>query len=91
MIQMYKVIIKTKNGNKEYIVESINTPEMKELFNQPNEGVYIDTMQHYKQDLIKQRDELLSHVAGMSYNTQKALELNKKIRSCDEIIKTQQE
>ena len=43
-----------KDGDKEYIVESINTPEMKELFNQPNEGVYIDTIQHYKNELIEE-------------------------------------
>lgn len=76
---MYKVIIKTKEKNIEMVVESINTPEMKELFDMPNEGVYIDTMDHYKQELIKERDELLSHVVGMSYRTEKAKELTKKI------------
>lgn len=81
---MYKVVIKTKDGSKEYRVESINTPEMKELFNQPNEGVYIDTLDHYKQELIKERDSLLYHVTGMNYNTPKALELTKEIRRCDE-------
>ena len=79
---MYKVRIKTKDGFKEYIVE--NLKELQEEFDKPNEGVYIDTIQHYKQKLIEERDNLLYHVTGMSYNTQKAIELTKEIRRCDE-------
>ena len=77
---MYKVRIKTKYNTIEMEVEDINSPEMQELYDQPYiEGVYIDTMDHYKQELIKERDELLSHVVGMSYRTEKAKELTKKI------------
>ena len=47
---MYKVKIITKYNTIEMIVEDVNTPEMKELFNQPYVlGVYIDTMEHYKE------------------------------------------
>lgn len=82
---MYKVIIKTKEGNKEYVVE--NLKELKEEFEKPNDGVYIDTIQHYKQKLIEERDELLSHVVGMSYRTEKAKELTKQIMAFEKNTK----
>lgn len=46
---MYKVKIKTKFNIIELIVDNINSPEMKEIFNQPYvEEVYIETTEHFK-------------------------------------------
>lgn len=80
---MYRARIKTKDGFNEYIVE--NLKELQEEFDKPNEGVYVNNMsQMTKEELIEERNKLLWHVTGMSYNTQKALELTKEIRRCDE-------
>lgn len=77
---MYKVRIKTKFNLIEMVVEDVNSPEMKELYDQPYvEEVYIDTMEHYKQELIKERDEALRHVTGNSYWNDVAQEKNKEI------------
>lgn len=77
---MYKVKIKTKYNVIELIVDNVNSPELKELFNQPYvEEVYIETTEHYKDKLIQERNNLLNHVVGMTYNTEKALELTKRI------------
>lgn len=79
---MYKVKIKTKYNTIELQVENINTPELKEIFNQPYvEEVYIETTEHYKNKLIQERNSLLNHVVGMTYNTEKALELTKRIEN----------
>lgn len=46
---MYKVRIKTKYNIIELIVDDVNSPEMKELLNQPYViEVYIETTEHYK-------------------------------------------
>ncbi len=46
---MYRVKIKTKFNIIELIVDNINSPEMKEIFNQPYvEEVYIETTEHFK-------------------------------------------
>ena len=48
-VRMYKVKIVTLYNTIELIVDDVNSPEMKELFNQPYvTAVYIDTMEHYK-------------------------------------------
>ena len=76
---MYLVKIKTKYNLIELIVDDVNSPEMKEILNQDYiEEVYIETTQHYKQELIEEKKRLLNHVVGMSYNTNKVLELMKK-------------
>lgn len=49
---MYKVIIKTKDGDKEYIVETLK--ELEKEFEKPNLGVYIDSINHYQKKLIKE-------------------------------------
>ena len=71
---MFKVRIKTKEGFKEYIVENLKELDL----SIPNEGVFIDNMSHY--DLIQERDKFLSHAVGMSYNTEQALKITKKLR-----------
>lgn len=74
---MYLVKIKTKYNLIQLTTDNVNSDELKEIFNQPYiEEVYIETMNHYYEE---ERDKLLSHVVGMSYNTEKALELTKKI------------
>ena len=46
---MYKVRIKTKYNIIELIVDDVNSPEMKEILNQPYVvEVYIETTEHYK-------------------------------------------
>lgn len=46
---MYKVRIKTKYNVIEMVVDNVNSPELKEIFNQPYvEEVYIETMNYYK-------------------------------------------
>lgn len=46
---MYKVRIKTKYNVIEMVVDNVNNPELKEIFNQPYvEEVYIETTEHYK-------------------------------------------
>lgn len=74
---MYLVKIKTKFNTIELEVDDMNTPEMQEILNQPYiEEVYIQSMEQYTKDEI---NKLLSHVVGMSYNTEKVLELKKKL------------
>lgn len=74
---MYIVKIKTKFNTIELEVDDMNTPEIKEILNQPYiEEVYIQSMEQYTRDEI---NKLLSHVVGMSYNTEKVLELKKKL------------
>ena len=74
---MYIVKIKTKFNTIELEVDDMNTPEMKEILNQPYiEEIYIQSMEQYTRDEI---NKLLSHVVGMSYNTEKVLELKKKL------------
>lgn len=74
---MYLVKIKTKYNLIELTTDNVNSDELKELFNQSYvKEVYIETLEHYYKEEI---DKLLSHVVGMSYNTEKALELSKKI------------
>lgn len=74
---MYIVKIKTKFNTIELEVDDMNTPEMKEILNQPYiEEIYIQSMEQYTKDEI---NKLLSHVVGMSYNTEKVLELKKKL------------
>lgn len=51
MERKYRVRIKTKYNEINLIVDDINSPEMKEILDQPYiEGVYIDTMNHYKEE-----------------------------------------
>lgn len=74
---MYLVKIKTKFNIIQLEVEDMNTPEMQEILNQPYiEEVYIQSMEQYAKEEI---NKLLSHVVGMSYNTEKVLELKKKL------------
>lgn len=74
---MYLVKIKTKFNTIEIEVEDINTPEIQEILNQPYvEDVNIQSMEQYTKDEI---NKLLNHVVGMSYNTEKVLELKKKL------------
>ena len=74
---MYLVKIKTKFNTIELEVDDMNSKEMQEILNQPYiEEVYIQTMEQYTKDEI---NKLLSHVVGMSYNTEKVLELKKKL------------
>lgn len=73
---MYLVRIKTKYNEINLRVEDVNSEEMKELLNQEYiEEVYIETDEHY---LDREINKYLNHVTGMSYNTQKALELKRK-------------
>ena len=82
---MYKVIIKTKFNTIEKVVEDINTPEMKELYNQPYiEGIYIDTIEHYRDRLIEERNNALRHVVGTSYYNKIAQEKNNEIKRLKE-------
>ena len=54
---MYKVKIKTKYNTIELQVENINTPELKEIFNQPYvEEVYIETMEHFKKLKLNKKE-----------------------------------
>lgn len=74
---MYLVKIKTKFNTIELEVDDMNSKEMQEILNQPYiEEVYIQSMEQYTKDEI---NKLLSHVVGMSYNTEKVLELKKKL------------
>ena len=73
---MYLVRIKTKYNEIRLQVEDVNSEEMKELFNQPYiEEVYIESDEHYLDSEIK---KYLYNTVGMSYNTEKALELKRK-------------
>ena len=73
---MYLVRIKTKYNEIRLKVEDVNSEEVKEILNQPYiEEVYIETDQHYLDEEI---NKYLNNVVGMSYNTQKALELKRK-------------
>ena len=74
---MYLVKIKTKFNTIELEVDDMNSKEIQEILNQPYiENVYIQSMEQYTKDEIH---KLLSHVVGMSYNTEKVLELKKKL------------
>lgn len=78
---MYIVRIKTKYNLITLKVEDTTSEEFKELVNQPYvEEVYIETIEHFKNGLIEERNNLLNHIVGMDYNTRKALELNEKIK-----------
>lgn len=73
---MYLVRIKTKYNEIRLQVEDVNSEEIKEILEQPYiEEVYIETDQHYLDEEI---NKYLNHAVGMSYNTQKALELKRK-------------
>lgn len=49
---MYLVKIKTKFNTIQLIVEDVNSPEVKEILDQPYvEEVYIETTEHYKNDV----------------------------------------
>lgn len=73
---MYLVRIKTKYNEIRLQVEDVNSEEIKEILEQPYiEEVYIETDQHYLDEEI---NKYLNHTVGMSYNTQKALELKRK-------------
>lgn len=75
---MYKVTIQTKYNTIVLVVDDINTPEMQELYNQPYvTEVYIETMHHYTEE---ERNELLNHVVGTTFRTNKALEMTKELR-----------
>ena len=77
---MYLVIVKTKEKTCEIKVESLNDDRLIELIEQ-NKIIKLQIERiKTKEELIKERDDLLYNVVGMSYNTQKALELNKKIK-----------
>lgn len=79
--KMYKVRIKTKYNIIELTVDDVNSPEMKEIFNQPYiEEVYIETTEHYKEKLIEERDKALSHVVGTSYYNELAHKKNNEIK-----------
>ena len=85
---MYKVRIKTKYNMIELIVDNVNSPELKEIFNQPYiEEVYIETTEHYKEKLIEERDKALSHVVGTSYYNDKANQINNKIIAFEKTLK----
>lgn len=72
---MYVVRIKTKYNTIELFVDDLK--EIEEILYQPYvEQVYIDTIEHYYQE---EKTRLLSHVVGMSYNTNRVLELKKKL------------
>lgn len=74
---MYLVKIKTNYNTIELEVDDMNTPEMQEILNQPYiEDVNIQSMEQYTKD---EMNKLLNHVVGMSYNTEKVLELKKKL------------
>ena len=75
---MYIATIKTKYNTIRLEVEDTNSPEFQEILEQK----YIEEVKIEKKiDVLKQeRDELLRHFVGMSYNTQRALELTKQIR-----------
>lgn len=80
MIKMYQVMIKTKFNTINLKVDDINSKEFKEKIEQDYvEEVKIERIKT-KEELIEERDNLLYNVVGMSYNTEKALELNKKIK-----------
>lgn len=71
---MYRVKITTKYNTIDLIVEDINSPILKEIFNQPwVEGVFINSLEQYYEE---EKDKLLSHCVGMSYNTNRVLELS---------------
>ena len=77
---MYQVIVKTKEKTYEIKVENLNDDRLIELIEQ-NKIIKLQIERvKTKEELIKERDSLLYNVVGMSYNTQKALELNKKIK-----------
>ena len=72
---MYVVRIKTKYNTIELFVDDLK--EIEEILYQPYiEQVYIDTIEHYYQE---EKERLLNHVVGMSYNTNRVLELKKKL------------
>jgi len=75
---MYIATIKTKYNTIRLEVEDTNSPEFQEILEQK----YIEEVKIEKKiDVLKQeRDELLRHFVGMSYNTERALELTKQIR-----------
>ena len=75
---MYIATIKTKFNTIRLEVEDINSPEFIEITEQP----YVEEIRIEKKiDVLRQeRDELLKHFVGMSYNTEKALELTREIR-----------
>ena len=52
---MFRVRIKTKEGYKEYVVEELK--ELQDEFNKPNEGVYVDNIEHYTG---KERERILT-------------------------------
>ena len=78
---MYLVKIKTKFNTIELEADDMNTPEMQEILNQPYiEEVYIQSTEQYtKEEIEQQKRKLLNHVVGMAYNTEKVLELNKRL------------
>ena len=50
----YLVKIKTKFNLIKLLVDDVNSPEMKEILNQPYiEEVYIETTEHYKEGEIE--------------------------------------
>lgn len=80
MMKMYQVMIKTKFNTINLKVDDINSKEFKEIVEQDYVvEVKIERIKT-KEELIEERDNLLYNVVGMSYNTEKALELNKKIK-----------
>lgn len=77
---MYQVKIKTKYNTINLKIDDIKSDEFKELIEQDYVvEVKIERIKT-KEELIEERDNLLYNVVGMSYNTEKALELNKKIK-----------
>lgn len=75
---MYIATIKTKYNTITLEVEDINSPDFIEITEQP----YVEEIRIEKKiDILKrERDELLRHFVGMSYNTERAIELTKQIR-----------
>lgn len=76
---MYKATIKTKYNVITLDIQDTNDEQFKEVCEQPYvEEVRLEQIKT-KDELIKERDELLNHCVGMTYNTQKAMKLTKKI------------